>query len=127
GLLVVDGQRQHHWGQLPGHNQALEIRVNNARALRVVPGSTPNLIGGITWPNRVTDAYGAIGGGANNQAGNADTDPSNALFATVGGGGSNTASGGGPPSQGALATRQRGTIPSPQGGAPTPTTTAPSL
>jgi hypothetical protein len=29
-------------------NQALEIRVNNARALRIEPGPTPNLIGGFS-------------------------------------------------------------------------------
>ena len=41
--------------------------------------------------NRVTDNYGTVGGGQNNQAGDADMDQSNAFGATVGGGGGNTA------------------------------------
>lgn len=55
--------------------------------------------GGMTDPldektgNRVTDTYGAVGGGGNNQAGNADSDLTNASFATVGGGQENLASG----------------------------------
>jgi hypothetical protein len=40
----------------------------------------------------VTDNYGTIGGGGNNQAGDADAFPSVAIYATVGGGTSNTAS-----------------------------------
>lgn len=42
--------------------------------------------------NRVTDDYGAIGGGGGNQAGDGDGDPTNARYATVGGGWSNAAS-----------------------------------
>lgn len=37
-------------------------------------------------PNRVTDHYGSIGGGWNNQAGNADANVGDQPFATVGGG-----------------------------------------
>ena len=42
--------------------------------------------------NRVTDNYGTVGGGMNNQAGNADADTTNTPYATVGGGYGNTAS-----------------------------------
>lgn len=44
-------------------------------------------------PNRVTDDFGAIGGGLGNQAGDDDEITTNAYFAVVGGGQSNTASG----------------------------------
>jgi hypothetical protein len=43
-------------------------------------------------PNRVTDHYGVVAGGYNNQAGNADGTPTNAPLATVGGGVFNRAS-----------------------------------
>jgi hypothetical protein len=112
-------------GQFLGttNNMALEIKVNNARALRLEPNDTsPNIIGGFSGnsvtsgvvgatisgggasaaTNRVTDSYGTVGGGHNNQAGNADTDTTNAPYATVGGGDINTASGfAGPPWAGA--------------------------
>ena len=42
-------------------------------------------------PNRVTDSYGVVDGGGNNQAGNNNVDPADAPYATVGGGHSNTA------------------------------------
>ncbi len=93
-------------------NQALEIKVNAARALRLEPNATsPNLVGGysgnwlasgvsgatiggggtVSYLNRVTDDYGMVGGGANNQAGdNAGTAADNP-YGTVGGGSSNTA------------------------------------
>jgi hypothetical protein len=95
-------------------NQALELRVNNARALRLEPdAASPNLVGGYNGNNatagvvgaaiggggasgqvnRVTDNYGTVGGGGNNQAGNANADPTDATYASVGGGESNTASG----------------------------------
>jgi hypothetical protein len=85
-------------------NAALEIRVNNARALRFEPNATsPNIIGGFSGnsatggvvgatiggggasfaTNRVTDDFGTVGGGRNNASGSR---------ATVGGG-YNTASG----------------------------------
>jgi len=44
--------------------------------------------------NRVTDDYGAVGGGRNNQAGDNAGTTSDRLYATVAGGWSNTASGG---------------------------------
>ncbi|MCG6118230.1 MAG: tail fiber domain-containing protein [Aquimonas sp.] len=44
-------------------------------------------------PNRVTDHYGTVGGGAGNRAGNDNPDAADAAFATVGGGAGNTASG----------------------------------
>jgi len=94
-------------------NQALEIKVNNQRVFRFEPNTTsPNLIGGYSgnaittgvygatisgggksgYLNRVTDAYGSIGGGGDNQAGDADTNLTNATYATVAGGYHNTAS-----------------------------------
>ncbi len=95
-------------------NQALELRVNGQRALRLEPNATsPNLIGGYSanwlasgvsgatiggggtasYLNRVTDDYGTVGGGADNQAGdNAGTTADNP-YATVGGGSGNTATG----------------------------------
>jgi hypothetical protein len=95
-------------------NAALEIRVNNARALRFEPNATsPNIIGGFSGnsvtggvvgatiggggaslgTNRVTDAFGTVGGGRNNQAGDNAGTTLDRSFATVGGGGGNTASG----------------------------------
>lgn len=44
-------------------------------------------------PNRVTDAYGTVGGGYNNQAGDAAGTTTDAPFAAVGGGRSNSGSG----------------------------------
>ncbi|NQT83837.1 tail fiber domain-containing protein, partial [bacterium] len=92
-------------------NQAVELRVNGARALRVEPGSTPSLIGGYAAntadagvvgasiggggetgsPNRVTDDFGTVGGGGDNRAGNNDGTTDDATYATVGGGQGNTA------------------------------------
>jgi hypothetical protein len=95
-------------------NQALEIKVNNQRVFRFEPDATsPNLIGGHfdNWVtdhvagatisgggadkdlNRVTDNFGTVSGGYNNQAGNADTTVDNALYAVVSGGADNIASG----------------------------------
>ena len=76
--------------------------------------TSPNLIGGCSgnsvtpgvvgatisgggvgqYPNRVTDNYGTVGGGYNNQAGNNNGDTGEKQYAIVGGGYSNTASGG---------------------------------
>ena len=70
-------------------NQALEVKVNNQRALRLEPTQVPNLIGGLSansvaanvwgaviggggigqYPNQVTGSLGMVGGGAGNQAG----------------------------------------------------------
>jgi hypothetical protein len=104
-------------------NQPLDLRVHNARALRLEPASdgtnqSPNVIGGIadnavtpgvfaatiagggrltpsnsTTANKVTDSGGAVGGGANNQAGDNSGLTTGPEFATVAGGISNTASG----------------------------------
>lgn len=94
-------------------NQPLELHVNGARALRLEPNpNSPNLVGGhsantagtgLTGAtvsgggssanvNRVTDNYGAIGGGSDNQAGNDNPTP-DSVHATVGGGQSNRAGG----------------------------------
>jgi hypothetical protein len=124
----------HEWSQVEGHgidgssywlgttaDQALELRVNGQRALRLEPNGTetPNVIGGYSgnWvtsgveaatiggggsdplkpgpavPNRVTDLAGSVGGGVNNQAGSDDGDTVDGWAATVGGGAGNTASG----------------------------------
>jgi hypothetical protein len=59
------------------------------------PGG-PTLLGdgcNLDCTNRVTDAFGTVGGGAANQAGDAAGTVIDARFATVGGGLSNTASG----------------------------------
>lgn len=90
-------------------NVALELRVNNGRALRLEPSVTsPNLIGGNSvnssvvgatiggggtsgYTNRVTDDYGTVGGGYGNRAGDDDGTTNNRSYATVGGGWSNTA------------------------------------
>ena len=95
-------------------NAALELSVNGQRALRLEPDAiSPNLIGGYFGNsvtagvygaviaggglnggiNTVTDRYGVVGGGENNQVGNNNTDIMDAQLATVGGGGGNTASG----------------------------------
>lgn len=101
-------------------NQALELRVNNARALRLEPNAeSPNLIGGLSvnwvtvgavgatiggggapsdawggpYYNRVTDDYGTVGGGKENQAGDNAGATDDAPYSTVAGGLGNTASG----------------------------------
>jgi hypothetical protein len=94
-------------------NQALEVKVNNSRALRLEPGTSPNLLGGYSgnWVapgvfgaviggggqgdnlNRVVDHVGVVGGGQNNQAGSDDGTVGNHTLATVAGGANNTASG----------------------------------
>ena len=77
-------------------NVALEIRVNNQRALRIEPASdtagdfSPNLIGGYQGNSVTSDQIGStIGGGGRIAAANLVT----ASFATIGGGENNTASG----------------------------------
>ena len=95
-------------------NQALELRVNGARALKLEPNAaSPNLIGGFSGNsatsgvvgasisgggksgglNKVTDDYGTVGGGTNNQAGDNTGALNSVEFATVGGGTNNTANG----------------------------------
>lgn len=96
-------------------NQALELRVNNARALRLEPNAdSPNVIGGYSGnsvtsgvmgaviggggaaadANRVTDNYGTVGGGLNNRAGDNAGRAGDQPYATVGGGYGNIAFGG---------------------------------
>ena len=73
-------------------NAALEIRVNNTRALRIEPsGEAPNLIGG-WWENYVDAGVvgAAIGGGGSGEWGENRVGDD---FGTVGGGQGNTASG----------------------------------
>src|SRR6266542_463354 len=95
-------------------NQALELKVNGARALRLEPDAlSPNLIGGFSdnsvapgvvaatiagggatgSANLVTDNFGSVGGGEGNRAGSSDGNPTDAQGTTVAGGFSNTASG----------------------------------
>jgi hypothetical protein len=96
-------------------NVMLTLRVSNTVALRLIPDATsPNLIGGYEgnwltpgvsgatiggggesgYLNRVTDHFGTVGGGRNNQAGNNAGSVTDDNSATVSGGGANTASGG---------------------------------
>jgi len=58
-----------------------------------VVGATIGGGGDASNPNRVTDSYGTVGGGSNNQAGDNAGMTSNRPYATVGGGFRNTASG----------------------------------
>jgi hypothetical protein len=95
-------------------NAALEIKVNGVRALRLEPGSSPNLLGGYSgngvtdgvdgatiggggassgWAQWVTDDYGTVSGGVGNRAGDDTGTVSDASYATVGGGYYNAASG----------------------------------
>jgi trimeric autotransporter adhesin len=104
-------------------NQPLNLRVNNARGLRIEPASdgtnqSPNVIGGIAdnsvtpgvhsaviggggrftavdsaTANRVTDDFGTVAGGAGNRAGDDAGATGDRPLATVGGGSENTASG----------------------------------
>ncbi|RMF65336.1 MAG: hypothetical protein D6746_00615, partial [Bacteroidetes bacterium] len=95
----------------------LELRVNGARALRLEPGDSPNVIGGHgdnaatagvvgatiggggapddaqgdPDHNLVTDDYGTVSGGQSNQAGDGAGTTSDQRFATVGGGRGNAA------------------------------------
>lgn len=94
-------------------NQAVEVKVNSVRALRIEPNfTTPNLIGGYsgnqvtdgavgstiagggesTSPNIISDQFCFIGGGLNNVAGDQDGNSQSVIGATIGGGTSNTAS-----------------------------------
>jgi len=70
-------------------NQALEFRVNNARALRLEPNAdSPNIIGGYSGNSVTAGVVGAtIGGGGSDGSTNVVTDS----FSTVGGGRANTA------------------------------------
>ncbi|WP_181918233.1 MULTISPECIES: tail fiber domain-containing protein [unclassified Wenzhouxiangella] len=95
---------------------ALELHVDGGRGVRIEPatdtirdGFAPNLVAGAPnntvtpahygatisggRANVVVDAYGVIGGGHNNQAGNDDFSTPVGWYATVGGGHNNTASG----------------------------------
>jgi hypothetical protein len=100
-------------------NNALVVKVNGQRALRIepTPVSTdgPNIIGGFSangirdgafgvtisgggrssFANVASDAYGTVGGGVGNIVGDLDSahSPGTAQFATVGGGHDNRASG----------------------------------
>jgi hypothetical protein len=94
-------------------NQPLELRVNNTRVMRYEPNATsPNIIGGYSGnsitegvvggtigggglassTNIVTDDYGTVSGGRDNQAGDGAGTTADRLYSTVGGGFSNTAS-----------------------------------
>jgi hypothetical protein len=84
-------------GTTPGTNflgttddQALELKVNGARALRLEPNATsPNLIGGFSGNAVQAGAFGATiaGGGESGQPNHVD------VYGTVGGGVDNTANG----------------------------------
>ena len=94
-------------------NVAFNIRVNDLRGFRIEPASSPNVIGGFNGnsvatgavgatvagggllgaTNRVTDQFGVVGGGFNNQAGDGAGSMVDREAATVGGGNLNVASG----------------------------------
>jgi len=102
-------------------NQALELRVNGARALRLEPGaSSPNVLGGSAFNtitngaegatisgggrdaaiNQASQGYATIGGGAGNTAngyaatiGGGEAQNAASSYATIGGGGQNTVAG----------------------------------
>ena len=108
-------------GTTPGTNflgttddKALEIKVNNQRAMRIIPNVTsPSIIGGYSGNlavsstiggtvggggasgvvNKVTDNYGTVAGGVNNCAGDYSGTTSDKQYATVGGGYGNKAGG----------------------------------
>jgi len=73
-------------------NQALELRVNNVRALRLQPGgfgNSPNVIGGYSGNSvRASDYGSTIGGGGDSDAGYSQT--ISAYYATIAGGAGNT-------------------------------------
>ncbi len=125
-LMTIDGGKGTYWalggngGTNPANrfvgttdNQPLEIRVNNARALRLEPGASPNVIGGHVTnrategvvgaavggggetgaANRVADDFGTVSGGRNNQAGDDAGTTSDRAYASVGGGAGNLSSG----------------------------------
>jgi hypothetical protein len=105
------------------NGQPFDIKVNGARGLRIDPAfdgsdQAPNVIGGTAdnsvtpgvhsatvagggrglagdpaTANRVTDDYGTVGGGGENQAGGGAATVDDRTFATVSGGVGNTASG----------------------------------
>ncbi|MFO7917183.1 MAG: tail fiber domain-containing protein [Anaerolineae bacterium] len=74
-------------------NEPLELRVNDARALRLEPHTiSPNVIGGYSGNDVTSGMYGAtIGGGGQSGSANQVTDN----YGTVGGGMNNIAKGGG--------------------------------
>ncbi len=125
-LMTIDGGKGTYWalGGNGGTNpvnhfvgttddRPLDIKVNNGRALRLEPGSSPNIIAGYVtnsaeagavgatvggggeagFANRVTDDFGTVGGGRNNQAGDDAGTTSDRAYASVGGGAGNLASG----------------------------------
>jgi len=79
-------------GGSPANNAAGGVRGASIAGGGVLLGNTdPDF--GAEAPNRVTDAYGTVGGGYGNRAGNDAGTTIDAAFATVGGGYKNTASG----------------------------------
>jgi len=111
-----------YWLGTTASGAALELKVNNARALRLEPDTdtnrlSPNVIAGSPFnsvdsgvvgatiggggsksvlplgPNSVKDNWGTVGGGYRNTAGGGAADPSDVPGATVGGGVMNQAMG----------------------------------
>src|SRR5262249_4469356 len=73
-------------------DEPLELKVNNLRALRLEPGSAPNLIGGSPVNAVAFNIIGATisGGGITNYFGLPGTNRVAAHFGTIGGGYANT-------------------------------------
>lgn len=96
-------------GGATGSNFPVEIWVNGARGMRVLPATIPNIVGGGTLntiaanaygasilggnSNKVADNYGAVCGGGGNLAGSDDGIVTNAIAAAVLGGSNNRAVG----------------------------------
>lgn len=75
-------------------NQALELKVNNTRALRLEPNTNgaPNVIGGSSVNFATPDVAGVTiaGGGSTNYSGHYYTNSVASYFGTIGGGNQNT-------------------------------------
>lgn len=105
-LIIVGGVHAQSWlllgnsGTIPGtnflgttDNQALEVKVNSLRALRIEPNSkSPNIIGGYSGNSVATGAYGASIGGGGASGGLNRISSASAYCATIAGGINNNAS-----------------------------------
>jgi hypothetical protein len=118
-------------------NQAVELKVNGQRILRLEPRGPGNVIGGSPLnkvtsnadeatvfgggpidfsSNQVTDEAGTVSGGEHNQAGDAAGTGFDQRFATVAGGSTNTASGDSSAVGGGFANKASGTYSTVPGG-----------
>jgi uncharacterized coiled-coil protein SlyX len=89
---VTDGMNEITYSGNVVSGQLTEITAG-ARGAVISGGGRRFTESGTENKNIVTDHYGTVGGGVDNQAGDDDSDPSSATGATVSGGNGNTASG----------------------------------